>query len=110
MADRNWLAGLPYERYRLSTQRQLLRSVPASGPSGHPDATSADRSLFGCLDRRRERAPIACLAGPAKDQPVPTVVRCRERRQDVAPRSRALSISTRNGTSGLGPLSTVERR
>jgi hypothetical protein len=23
--------------------------------------------------------------GPAKDQPVPAVVRCRERRQDVAP-------------------------
>ena len=26
-----------------------------------------------------------CGGGPAKDQPVPTVVRCRERQQDVAP-------------------------
>ena len=45
-----------------------------------------------------------------KDQPVPTVVRCRERRQDVAPDWRALSISTRNGTSwsGHGRVSTHE--
>jgi hypothetical protein len=28
---------------------------------------------------------LALDGGPAKDQPVPTVVRCRERRQDVAP-------------------------
>src|ERR1019366_8704756 len=28
---------------------------------------------------------LALVGGPAKDQPVPTVVRCRERRQDVAP-------------------------
>jgi hypothetical protein len=46
-----------------------------------------------------------------KDQPVPTVVRCRERRQDVAPVWRALSISTRNGTSWSGPrLSVYERK
>ena len=48
----------------------------------------AHRTSCGCLDRRRERATIACPCGggPAKDQPVPTVVRCRERQQDVAPR------------------------
>jgi len=28
---------------------------------------------------------LALVRGPAKDQPVPAVVRCRERRQDVAP-------------------------
>jgi hypothetical protein len=28
---------------------------------------------------------LALVGGPAKDQPLPTVVRCRERRQDVAP-------------------------
>jgi hypothetical protein len=41
MADRNRLADLPYQRDRLSTQPQLLRSLPASGSSGLPDATSA---------------------------------------------------------------------
>lgn len=48
-----------------------------------------------------------------KDQLVPTVVRCRERRQDVAPNeARALSISTRNGTSwsGHGRVSTRSER
>jgi hypothetical protein len=28
---------------------------------------------------------LALVGGPAKDQPLPTVVRCRERRRDVAP-------------------------
>ena len=28
---------------------------------------------------------LALSGGPAKDQPVPTVVRCRKRQQDVAP-------------------------
>jgi hypothetical protein len=28
---------------------------------------------------------LAVVGGPDGDQPVPTVVRCRERRQDVAP-------------------------
>jgi pentatricopeptide repeat protein len=46
----------------------------------------AHRTCCGCLDRRRERATIACpfAEGPAKDQPVPTVVRCRKR-QRLAP-------------------------
>jgi hypothetical protein len=30
-----------------------------------------------------DRLPL--VEGPAKDQPVPTVVRCRKRQQDVAP-------------------------
>ena len=45
---------------------------------------------------------LPLCGGPAEDQPVPTVVRCRERRQDVAPNARALSMSIRNGTSGSG--------
>jgi hypothetical protein len=36
-----------------------------------------------------------------KDLPVPAVVRCRKRQQDVAP-VRALSMSVRNGTSWSG--------
>jgi hypothetical protein len=35
----------------------------------------------GCLDRRREKDTI--VGGPTKDQPLPMVMRCRERRQDV---------------------------
>ena len=37
-----------------------------------------------------------------KDQPVPTVVRCRERRQDVAPFVEGLVYQHRNGTSWSG--------
>jgi hypothetical protein len=47
---------------------------------------SAHRTSCGCLDRRRGEGHD-CLpfsGGPAKDQPVPAVVRCRERQQDVA--------------------------
>jgi hypothetical protein len=35
---------------------------------------------------RGPRLLAPCGGGPAKDQPVPTVVRCRERQQDVAPK------------------------
>ena len=39
--------------------------------------------------------------GPEADQPVPAVVRCRKRQQDVAP-VEGLSMSARNGTSWSG--------
>src|SRR5436305_648484 len=41
-----------------------------------------------------ERLPFS--GGPAKDQPVPTVVRCRKRQQDVAPNCEGL-VATRTG-------------
>jgi hypothetical protein len=55
-----------------------------------------------CLDRRREQGRRDLPgAGPKADQPVPAVVRCRERQQDVAP-VEGLSMRSRNGTSWSG--------
>ena len=72
--------------------------------------TSAHRSSSGCLDRRRERATIACpVEGHDADQPLPAVVRCRKRQQDVAP-VEGLSMSTRNGTSWSGRCEGPDRR
>ncbi len=91
------------------SDRRRPRALPRAGrPSAH-------RTSSGCLDRRRERATIACpVKRAAKDQPVPTVVRCRERQQDVAPNVRALSMSIRNGASwsgrGEGALTDKEER
>jgi hypothetical protein len=77
-------AGLPLPRWR---DQGLVHEV------GVADLRLGEREpglLIGQtwvgLDRRRERAMAACPgAGPEADLPVPTVVRCRERRQDVAP-------------------------
>jgi hypothetical protein len=52
-----------------------------------PPLTTADRATLG-LPRPPPGEGLDCLpfvGGPTKDQPLPTVVRCRERRQDVAP-------------------------
>jgi integrase len=52
----------------------------------------AHRTSCDCLDRRRERATIACplVEGLPKTSPSPTVVRCRKRQQDVAPNCEGL--------------------
>jgi hypothetical protein len=73
-------------RYRPAAIAQQFRAA-VEQRRARGDQAVAHRPSCCCLDRRRERArlSLALVGGPTKDQPLPTVVRCRQWRQDVAP-------------------------
>src|ERR1039458_3037460 len=67
-------AGVPYSDQREPRARKAQRSRVLIGQAGVASIAAGGGPVV-----------LALVGGPAKDQPVPTVVRCRERRQDVAP-------------------------
>ncbi len=65
----------------VESDRAPMRSSGSIRPSAHRANSVVASTAAG---RGLERLPLC--RGPDKHQPLPTVVRCRERRQDVAPR------------------------
>jgi hypothetical protein len=64
----------------------LLQSRASSGHQlGALRRALIGQTRFASTAAGRGPRVLALVRGPDKDQPLPTVVRCRERRQDVAP-------------------------
>ncbi len=71
------------DRYRVNP---IAAEVDRAGrPEGSAARSLIGQAPFASTTVGRGPRSLAFVRGPAKDQPVPTVVRCRERRQDVAP-------------------------
>ena len=70
---------------RDSGARHSPTSWPAAMCHRRPGRSLIGQAWVASTAAGRGPRSLALVGGPIKDQPLPTVVRCRERRQDVAP-------------------------